>query len=95
MITKENVQVDIDKIFQHIVECGLLENFRKYLEENRFDGDRYSNLRTGQRFIYNVHKFLVEHNFSYNFSTPDLFHCEDKDMVNKLLENFYLNCYEE
>ena len=57
MITKENIQADLEKILDHIVQCGMLGNFRKYLEENRFDGDRYSNLRVGQRFYYNMYRF--------------------------------------
>ena len=94
MITKENIQADLDKIFNHIVECGMLGNYRKYIETNRFDGDRYSNLRVGQRFIYNIFRFLEDHNCDYKFPTSNLFYCDDKDLVNELLENFYLKVYE-
>lgn len=95
MITKENIQADLEKIFNHIVQCGMLENFRKYLEENRFDGDRYSNLRVGQRFYYNVYRFLEDHNSDHLGPASDLFYCEDKDLVKELLENFYLKVYEQ
>lgn len=92
MISREDVQNDLDAIFNHLVESGMLGSYRKFLEQGH--GQTYSNtLRLGQLFIFNMSKFLQE--YDYNFPTPNLFHCTDREMVDELIGKFIVKCYEE
>lgn len=86
MITKEQVQEDLDKIFEYLLEKDLLKIVADGISQGTFYHKLPKIIRVGQGFSYNLDKCLNENKIPFPHSS--LFYCSDDRMVEILLVEF-------